>query len=112
MIGENEIVLGRDVAEAARSKRKASTTVVFSVRLTVDDVQKLERLSRRTGHTTAQLVRDAIQKLEHEPSRQPGWTATVGLATQGSLALVMGTSVAAASTFEPEVHVSYGGGRT
>ena len=58
---EQNAVLGRDVTEAARSKNKGGTTIVFSVRLAVDDVRQLEQLSRQTGRTVSQIVREAIQ---------------------------------------------------
>ena len=54
-----EYVLGAKVTEAAKG-RKQSASVVLSVRLSTEELVRLESLSESTGKTVAQIVREAI----------------------------------------------------
>ena len=60
---ENEFILGDNVSQAARGKDRRDTTVI-SVRLSNDEVARLERLGLASGKTVSQIVRDAISAYE------------------------------------------------
>lgn len=87
---KDEYVLGANVTKKAR-KGTAKETAVMSVRLTTNEVAHLESLSRSTGLSVAQIIRDAIASYEvKEPgvvmaswaSRfETGWVEHVGFGT-------------------------------
>jgi len=62
----DEYVLGEEVTERIKGKNKG--TVVLSVRLTSDELKRLESLSRETGKTVSQVVRAAISRYSTTPS--------------------------------------------
>jgi hypothetical protein len=53
-----EYELGKEVTDKIKSKAKG--TVVFSVRLTTDELKRLEVVSQESGKTVSQVVREAI----------------------------------------------------
>ena len=55
-----EFELGADVTGAAAAKVKKQTAVL-SVRLTVDELSRLEAGSRMTGKAVSQLLREALK---------------------------------------------------
>jgi hypothetical protein len=85
MRGEQEdFVLGEDVTSLARSKiRKES--VVLSVRLSAEEFAAVDALSRETGRTPSQTVRNAIKDYVHG-SRAGQLTITISLAGGSTLA--------------------------
>ncbi len=56
---EEEVVLGQNVTEYARAKASKGTAVI-SVRLSTDDIARLETIGRASGKTVSQVVRDAL----------------------------------------------------
>jgi hypothetical protein len=70
-----EYELGRDVTESASSKSR-STSVVLSLRVTTDELAEVEAVSRATGRSISQVVREAVQNfLYHE--RRGKFTVTI-----------------------------------
>ena len=74
--------LGENVTHLATTSRKKDTSVV-SVRLSGDDITRLENIARENGKTVSQIIRDAIASYRtHSPTMVVGlWngsTVTVG----------------------------------
>ncbi len=82
--GQEDFVLGEDVTSLARSKiRKES--VVLSVRLSAEEFAAVDALSRQTGRTPSQTVRNAIRDyVQGAKASQP--TITISLAGGSTLA--------------------------
>jgi predicted DNA-binding protein len=60
MASKNDnIELGREVTAQARAKEKKGTAVL-SVRLSIEELKKLDAASRITGKSIAQLAREAL----------------------------------------------------
>ena len=70
MNGETEsYIAGRDVTEKFRGARKES--VVLSVRMSIDEMKRLEALSQETGKTIAQVVRESVASYQPISLQQP-----------------------------------------
>ena len=57
------VVLGENVTQFAKAKSGKGTAVI-SVRLSTDDISRLETVGRASGKTVSQVVRDAIAAYE------------------------------------------------
>ncbi len=62
-MNHDDCILGKDVTNAAQAKGQRGTTVI-SVRLSTDEVARLEQIGRLSGKTISQIVRDAILAYE------------------------------------------------
>lgn len=60
---DEDIVLGDDVTRLAKPEQRRGTAVL-SVRLAVDEVNRLEAVGRASGKTVSQVIRDAIAAYE------------------------------------------------
>ena len=59
MSDHQDYVLGEDITDAAKGHAHRGTAVV-SVRMSTDEVGRLEALSRERGVTVSQIVREAV----------------------------------------------------
>ena len=64
--GHEDYDLGKEVTSAAKSKTQQGTAVV-SVRLATEEVARLERITRATGKSISQVIREAIAAYEASP---------------------------------------------
>ncbi len=74
--------LGRDVTHLVASGNKKETSVI-SVRLTINEIKRLEKIGRESDKTVSQVIRDAIAAYRiHRPETVVGlWngsTITIG----------------------------------
>ena len=79
-----EYELGKEVTHLATSKAKQETSVI-SVRVTKDDIGRLEGIGRESGKTVSQVIRDAITayQLKHPTMVVSVWSgSTIILGTQ------------------------------
>ena len=60
---DRDVALGDNATRLAKSERRRETAVL-SVRLAVDEVDRLEALGRASGKTVSQVIRDAIAAYE------------------------------------------------
>jgi hypothetical protein len=90
----DEFVLGEEVTQAARGKPRRETAVL-SVRLSVEEIAELEALSRASGKSMSQILREALLSYVHQGGPvQPtitvsvfeGPTFSTGKVTQASYA--------------------------
>ena len=77
---QEEYVLGEDVTAQAAAKASKGTAVL-SVRLPIEDLATLESLSRVTGRTTSQLVREALTSYL-QTRLQPNFVFTMSRRTE------------------------------
>ncbi len=68
---------GEDVTKYAAAKDKRST-VVLSVRVSVDELRRLEVMSTRTGKKVSQLAREAIASFVVQDSPRQTWQIMAG----------------------------------
>jgi hypothetical protein len=87
---EEEYVLGQDITDAASAKSRRGTAVL-SVRLSVDELSEIDAISRATGRTASQVVREALGGYLHASKyAQPTITVSIeggGTFTAGSSGL-------------------------
>lgn len=87
-IGENEeFTLGEDVTSVAKSKSRGGTSVV-AVRLSLEELSEIESISRETGKTVSQVLREAIKNgLHASMESRPSVTVSIGAnsSTSGTL---------------------------
>lgn len=76
MTNEKDYVLGRDVTTIMSAKERRGT-VVLSVRLTLADMARLERLARDERKTLSQIVREALVAYGGSEALQPRITYSV-----------------------------------
>jgi predicted transcriptional regulator len=82
-----EYVLGPDVTPSAAARERRGTTVL-SVRLAPDELAQLESVSRATGRTISQIVREALSScIQLSRYAQP----SVTLSVEGQSTVTTGT---------------------
>src|SRR5687768_10747650 len=73
MSARDEVVLGADVTERARAKSNKGTAVL-SVRLTTQELAKVDAASRATGRSVAQITREALAGYSTYLTQEPSIT--------------------------------------
>jgi hypothetical protein len=74
---EEEFVLGEDITSLARAKGRKET-VVFSVRLSREEFERLDAAAQMQGKTASQIAREAIRNVvvSSNLSQQPSITVS------------------------------------
>ncbi len=94
-----EFALGENVTALAKSKSRGGSAVV-AVRLSLSEFSEIESISRATGRSVSQVVREALRNWLHfDASSQPtvtisikgGLTTTTGASRQQGQAVVVQT---------------------
>lgn len=94
-----EYELGNEVTHLATSKAKQETSVI-SVRVTINDIGRLEGIGRESGKTVSQVIRDAIAAYQ---VKQP----TMVVSLWSGSTIILGTQEEASGT--PHIwDVNYG----
>ena len=91
-----EVELGKNVSNLFRSKTRRETSVI-SVRLTGDEIKRLESIGRYSDKTVSQVIRDAISAY-----RVQGPETVVGL--WNGLTVAVGDTQEASGNAQCEVH--------
>lgn len=87
-IENEEYVLGKDVTGYASGK-KPKDSVVVSVRLSMDDFSRLEKICAETDLSISQVVRKALSAYA-VPERGEGQAFRVNMQTSEGIALAVG----------------------
>ena len=98
MSGKNEeYILGDDVTARAGAETRRGT-VVLSVRVSVDDMSRLEKDSHRVGKSLSELVRDALRGYIFRPE----YEQSVAMVSSRYLNVSIGEFAQTSEAQEPE----------
>ena len=76
---DEDFELGRNITRMATTGTKRDTAVI-SVRLTEEDIGRLEAIGRESGKTVSQVVRDAIAAYQVNTPTMVAWWFQCGAA--------------------------------